>query len=331
MIMDKHSFMKYTAEYNAKNTAKYIALLLAVALTLLSALACAKNGAEDGDQIDLADPSGAEGIVTAAQLVKALEGGAETLTLNASIDLEKEMLTFDRENATLTIIGNGSTISGNGDCIIRLGEGCTLKLEDVTLNAGAYAVGCLGDATLSGSATIRAVAHAIYAEGHVTVGAESRLYVASNVGSGVKAEGLVLEEDARVLAEGALGGVNATKDDIVLNRGSVLNSTTDENYNALKCEGTLVLYDGSKLIVTNNGEYHGAEISEIYVEGVVSIEAKGGKKGVGLFLFALREHINAVGFCEPELRFEVGGGSISFFESAAGFPTPTPEPTETPS
>lgn len=301
------------------------ALALSVALVLALACGCGARDPE-GDQIDLSDPS-AEGIVTAAQLLKALEEGADKLTLSASIDLGEDMLRLDRPGSSLTIEGGGFTISGNGDCIIRLEKGCSLTLTDVSLNAGSNAVGCLGDASISGDAAIRAVAHAINAQGHVTVGEGSNFTVSSNVGCGVNAEGLRLERDARVLAEGALGGVNVTQDDIVLDAGSVLDSSTDENYNALKCEGTLVMLDGSKLVVRNNGDYHGAEISEIAVTGTVAIEATGGSKGVGLFLFALDENISVVGFCTPELRFEVGDGSMGFYGSPSEFPTPTPDET----
>lgn len=302
-------------------------LIACLAAALALAVCACGAGGPDGDQIDLSNPSDGEGIVTAAQLLQALEEGADTLTLSASVDLDKDMLKLDQPGSSLTIVGNGFTISGNGDCIIRLGEGCTLTLDDVTLNAGSYAIGCLGDATIAGSATIRAVAHAVNATGHVIIGEESRMFISSNVGSGVNAEGLELLEGARVLAEGGLGGVNVTRDDVVLNADSVLDSNTDANYNALKCEGTLVMLDGSKLIVRNNGEYHGAEISEISVSGTVTIEAQGGSKGVGLFLFALDDDISVVGFCNPELRFEVGNGSLGFYESASDFPTPTPEQT----
>lgn len=298
---------------------------LAAALALALTCGCGKK-VPDEDHIDLSDPS-AEGIVTAAQLLEALEEGADELALNASIDLGEDMLRLDRPGASLRIAGNGFTISGNADCIIRLAEGCSLVLEDVSLNAGSNAIGCLGDASISGSADIRAVAHAISAQGHVTVGEGSSLTVSSNVGSGVNAEGLLIEKNAFVRAEGALGGVAVTRDDIVLDAGSVLDASTDENYNALKCEGTLVMLDGSKLIVKNNGDYHGAEISEISVAGIVTIEATGGSKGVGLFLFALDESINVVGTCYPELRFEVGDGSLGFYGSPSEFPVPTPEAT----
>ena len=140
------------------------AAALALVLALAPAFACACDAREpDGDQIDLSDPS-AEGIVTAAQLLRALEEGAQELTLSASIDLGADMLRLDRPGSRLAIAGNGFTISGNGDCLIRLANGCSLTLEDVSLNAGSNAIGCLGDASISGNADIRAVAHAINAQ-----------------------------------------------------------------------------------------------------------------------------------------------------------------------
>lgn len=315
---------------NNRKVSRAASCILALLMVFVLS-ACKADEQENKDQIDLSDPSGSEGISTAAQLIRIIdEGSTDTLILNASIDLGDEMLKLDTENADLTIDGNGFTISGNGDCIIRLEKGCSLDLENVTLNAGSNAIGCLGDARISGSATIRAVANAIYAEGHVTIGEESSFRVTSNVGSGINATGLELEKNASLLAEGELGGVNITKDDLVLNAGAVLNSSTDDNYNALKCEGTLVMLDGSKLIVKNNGEYHGAEISDIDVEGVVTIIAQGGDKGVGMFLFRVDDEISVIGECTPELRFEAGNGSITFYKNESEFPTPTPEIEETP-
>ncbi len=306
------------------------AAVLGILLSMLALLAaCRAQEPEDGDQIDLSDPSGTQGITTAAQLLQVVaEGKTDTITLAASIDLGEEMLRMDAENASLTIIGNGFTVSGNGDCVIRLAKGCSLTLEDVTLNGGASAIGCLGNAGITGEATIKAIANSVHAMGKVTFGEGSRFFITSNVGSGVNAQGLELLNDARVRAEGALGGIAVLRDDVVLNAGSVLDANTKENYNALKCEGTLVMRDGAKLIANNEGEYHGAEVFQIAIEGTVTIEARGGSKGVGLFLFALEQTDNVIGFCEPELRFEVGEGSLAFYESAAEFPVP--EETATP-
>ncbi len=311
-----------------KRAGRVAAALLMSFILLLAACGAPEP---DGDQIDFSDPSGEQGITTAAQFRRLLEeGNADTVSLNASIDLGEDMLRLDAEGTSLTIYGNGFTISGNGDCVIRLANGCKLTLKNITLNGGANAVGCLGDATLAGEATVKAVANALYAMGNVSIGEESRFYFSSNVGSGVKAGGLTLGKGARVFAQGALGGVAVTRSDLVLNENSVLDANTAKNYNALKCEGTLVMREGAKLIANNGGEYHGAEISALSIEGTVNIEARGGAKGVGLFLFSLEEDYAVVGFCEPAPRFEVGRGSLLFYASAAEIPTPAPDPEETP-
>ena len=91
--------------------------------------------------------------------------------------------------------------------------------------------------------------------------------------------------------------------------------------------------EGSALIVENRGEYHGAEITALAVNGAVTIEAKGGKNSSGLFLFEQLQNIAVIGSCEPKARFESGKGSITFVESAADLPTPealNPQPTTTP-
>lgn len=292
----------------------------------LGLCACADN-APGNDGIDLLNPEDGEGIVTAAQLVRAVEEGAETITLAASIDLEDQFLKVDVPGSSLSIDGKGFSITGNGDCVIRLEDGCSLTLTDVTITAGSTAIGCLGSASVGGKATINSVAHAINAQNMLSIAENSRFYIKSNVGSGIYAEGLELLEGARVLADGRLGGVDVTKDDITLYGGAVLDANTDDNYYALKCAGTLVMYDGAAIRVTNKGDYHGAEISDIFIDGTVSIEAKGGPKGVGLFMFELNDDYCVVGSCEPEMRFETGDGSLGFYESADAFPTPEPSPT----
>ena len=57
--------------------------------------------------------------------------------------------------------------------------------------------------------------------------------------------------------------------------------------------------NGATLHVTNNGEYHGAEIHDLSVEGVAALEAVGGGKGVGVFLFEQEEDVYFVGSCTP--------------------------------
>ena len=53
------------------------------------------------------------------------------------------MLKLTAQRGSITIDGNGYTLSGTGDCIIRLDEGCKLTLNDITLHSGSTAIGCL--------------------------------------------------------------------------------------------------------------------------------------------------------------------------------------------
>lgn len=144
----------------------------------------------------------------------------------------------------------------------------------------------------------------------------------------MKAKGLSLLQGSEIVANGALGAISIAGDDLLLDEATTLIATTDENYNALKCEGTLVMRNGATLHVTNNGEYHGAEIHDLSVEGVAALEAVGGGKGVGVFLFEQEEDVYFVGSCTPELRFEVGNGSVTFVADASEIPEPENENEE---
>lgn len=299
---------------------KRIRLMACAALWGLLAAGC--GGGMEESRVDLADPIGGSSIVTAADLMAFLERGeSDTATLSADISLENEMLRVTKERDGLTIDGNGFTLSGAGDCVIRLDEGCAVVLNDITIHGGADAIGCLGDASLGGSgARLIGVGNAVRAQGGVTVLPQSAIVAEANIGAGVVANGLVLGEGARLTAEGPMGGVSVSSGDIQVCGGAQLAAYTEENYNALKCGGTLTLEDGAKLVAENRGQYHGAEITDLAVEGAVTIEAKGGETSSGLFLFEQLEDITVIGSCSPKPRFESGKGSITFVESAAGLP-----------
>ncbi len=301
-----------------------------IILCLLFAVAGCSGGATDGEEhVDLSDPLNGESIVTAADLIAFIQNGkSNTATLAASINVADEFLDITPERGPLTIIGNGNTITGNGDCVIRLGDGCELTLEDVTIVGGSGAIGCLGSATLGGQANVNAVSHAIDCKESLTFASDSRFYIKSNMGSAIHAQALILEEDARVLTTGGASAVDVFQDDVTLMENTTLEAVTQTNYNAMKCAGSLVMRDGSKLIVSNSGDYHGAEVNELEIEGLVTIEATGGSKGVGLFLFDLEQTYYLLGFCEPAARNEVGNGALNFVSDASQIPTPEPTPDE---
>lgn len=307
--------------------------IVPLALCLLLITGC--DGEEEEARVELADPIGGSSIVTAADLLAFLERGeSNTATLSADISLEQEMLRITKERDGLVINGNGFTLSGAGDCVIRLEDGCSVTLNDVVLHSGADAIGCLGDATIGGAGlSIVGLGNGIRAAGTVTVLPNSDIQATATNGTGLIATGLVLEEGASVTGQGPLGGTDIAGS-ILLKEGASLGAFTQENYNALKCDATLTMQDGASLKVENSGQYHGAEIGALAVSGMVTIEAAGGENCSGLFLFEQLEAITVLGHCSPAPRFESGKGSITFVEDPADFsdeeePAQTPAPEET--
>ncbi len=278
------------------------------------------------EMVEISDFLSGGGIYTTAELISFFESGlSDTATLGASIDLGSEILRLEADRGPITIEGNGYGITGNGDCVIRMGDGCTLRLVDVGITGGRNGIGCLGDAAIGGNATINSVAHCMTATGDIVIEENSKFVMASNVGCGLKAKGLTLLSGSSMESAGTLGGLNITEDDLILGENAALSAITEENYNALKCEGTLVMSEGASLAVTNNGEYHGAELNELSVAGVATLNAVGGSKGVGVFLFEQEDDIYLIGSCTPELRFEVGDGSVTFVADASEIPEPGTE------
>lgn len=303
-------------------------------LCLLLATGCA--GEEEEARVELADPIGGSSIVTGADLLAFLERGeSNTATLSADISLEQEMLCITKARDGLVINGNGFTLSGAGDCVIRLEDGCSVTLNDLVIHSGADAIGCLGNASIGGSnLSVTGLGNGIRAAGTVTILPGSDIQATATNGTGLIAAGLIVGEGASITGEGPLGGADIASS-ILLKEGAFLGSFTQENYNALKCDGTLTMLDGATLQVENSGQYHGAEIRDLSVSGMVTIEAAGGENSSGLFLFEQLDTITVLGHCSPAPRFESGKGSITFVEDPADFPsedeltqTPAPEETE---
>ncbi|MDR0840217.1 MAG: hypothetical protein LBN26_02365 [Christensenellaceae bacterium] len=288
-------------------------LTLALALCLLCA--CTGRGEQGrAGLVDLADPIGGSSIVTAEDLLTFFaRGEGDVAVLAADISLENAMLCVTQARNNITIEGNGFTLSGAGDCVLRLEDGCSVTLNNLTLHGGADAIGFLGDAKLGGrGATILGGGNGIRGTKEIVILTGSDIAVTANKGIGVQAGSITLQSGAALSAQGPLGGISAEEDDISLEAGSRLSAYTDMNYNALRCAGTLIMKEGSACTVENKGEYHGAELGALSVEGTVTIQAKGGAKGAGLFLFEQLEDITVLGACTPKPRFESGKGSIAF-------------------
>ncbi len=308
---------------------KRIACALFALIILIFAAGC--GGETDEPHINIGDMENGAGITSASDLADFFESGGEVAVLARSIDMEDIMLTLSAERGHVTIQGNGNTISGNADCIIRLDDGAKLTLDNVNINGGAEGIGGLGNAELSGQGAINAVSHALDFAGGVEIGNGSKFYIKSNRGSAIKARSIILDENCAVYAYGGgdTSAINSFEEDIILHEGAQLEAVTETNYNALKCTGTFIMRDGSTFIVTNQGEYHGAELNDVEIYGTVTIQATGGDKGVGLFAFSAADDYYAVGYCTPEMVIETGNGSITFVESGNEIPEPTAEPAET--
>lgn len=307
---------------------KLFVLTLALAAVLpLAACGARRDG---GNKIDISDALGGSAIVSANDLTAFVERGeGGTAVLQSNIDLERGMLKFTKARGAITIEGNGFTITGSGDCVLRLEDGVSLTLNDLIVVGGYDGIGALGDCVVSGrNTTVKAVASAVNCIGFLTFGKNCDILLSGQEGRGAVARGVTFDESAAVHALGGMGGVVSGDGDIALMRNSALVAETEKNYSALQCARTLVLNDGAKLTARNNGLYHGAETDTIFVEGAVSVEATGGEKGTGFFVYTLNDDLYFLGSCTPEARFENGNGSIAFVKSADELPTP--EPTETP-
>ena len=299
-------------------------IILFLLLSVLLLAGC--SGEEENDKVELADPIGGSSILTAADLLAFVERGeSDTANLSADISLENEMLCITEARDGLTINGNGFTLSSAGDCVIRLDDGCSVTLNDMVIHGGSDAIGCLGDGAIGGSGLrIIGIGNGVRANGAVTILPDSSISVTGTAGSGLVSHALLFSENAELTLEGPLGGADISGD-ILLAQGAKLSAYTEENYNALKCDGTLAMQDGASLTVENRGSYHGAELTDLVVEGTVYIDAKGGENSSGLFLFEQLEDIYVVGSCSPEPRFESGRGSITFVDSPADIPAPEEE------
>ncbi len=297
---------------------KYRFLALVIILSALVLCACAPEQVQE-EHLLINEPLAGNNIYTAEELLLFIEKGeSNKATLAASISLDDEMIKLTATRGALTIEGNGYTLSGTGDCVVRLETGCALTLNNIEIIGGYDAIGCLGDARIAAKDTkISSVTHSINAAGIITIAKDSDMVLSSNVGSGLNATGLILETGAKLESTGDMSAVIIKEGNIELKENSLLKAVTKSDYNALKCDNTVYLKNGAELNVNNLGKYHGAEIGYISTEGVVTINANGGSQGVGLFLFSLNSEIYVLGQCSPELRYEVGKGKMVFMQSAA--------------
>lgn len=312
---------------------KYIMTAALVLSVLILATGCG-NGLHN-QNIDISDPESSGLVATANDLAAFFNtSSSDTATLVADINLETDMLLLTKERSKIVINGNGHTIYGDAECVIRMDAGCTLILNDVTISGGTDAIGMLGSGNIGGkNANIHAVATGINAIGSVCIERNSKIEVNTTVGYGIYAAGLELDEYAELtvknesLSEEINGpnAITALSAPIIMGENSRLTASSNE-YNVIKCKNSFIMHDSSYLSVINTGEYHGAEIGTLEISGAVTIQAYGGEKGVGIFLVDLYDEIYVLGECSPAPRHENGRGSLNFVDQ---LPEPTVEPSPT--
>ena len=252
--------------------------------------------------------------VSIAEELKAFfEGAAKKAILKNSIEINSDMLCVSKARGTIEIDGAGFVLTGSGDCVIRLESETSILLNNITIVGGMDTIGCMADSCVSGkNLVLKAQMSAIRSNGKLVIGKESDITAESSLGYGIMADTLEIEDNASVKVSAEKNAVNILKKRLVLAEGSLLDAVTKNDYSAVKCTGTLVMNDGSAFIVKNKSEYHGAQIDYIEINGDVTIKARGGDKGAGLFIFGLEDDYTVNGYCKSDLRKENGQGSIEF-------------------
>lgn len=192
---------------------------------LLAVLFASCTPADDnGGKIDISDAVTGESIATAKDLIEFAENGASsTANIIADIELGSEMLKILSSRRQLVIEGNGHTITGDGDCLIRLDDGCALSMRNVSLVAGSDGLGFVGDGEIfADNVSIDVVAHGINAVGNIKIDSNTSMVVYASSGYGITAQGLDIGSDSMVAFEAQLGAVNITAEEMTLGERSTL-------------------------------------------------------------------------------------------------------------
>lgn len=283
-------------------------------LLLLSLTSC--KSSKDSELLEL-EERGIALVGTAEELINffKLEEGATRAQLTADIDLSGEMLKQSNSRGELTIMGEGFTISGQGSCVLRLEDECSIKLWDVNITGGQIGIGLLGGGVINASnCTINAKSHAIQAVKKLTISGGSGLTITSGGGMGILCDGFVAQNGALINISGDAAALQSQSGNIVLEHNAVIECTSTGD-NTVKTDGDLELYGLSKLVSVNKGEHNAAKIGTLKVyESGASLELTGGTNGISLFIVEQHEDIEVKGFATKEIRVEVGTGSINFIK-----------------
>lgn len=297
-----------------KSAVTVLVCTVAVLLSAFIFVSCKNNGDLEPDGAEQVDADGAVLISTSEELKAFFESGThEKAKLTASVDIGDEMLTLTQQRKSITIDGASNTLTGAADCVIRLENNTTLTLNNINVIGAKDVIGCMQDAAIAGvEMTLRANMSAVRSDGVLAILDNSSINAESNMGYGIIADSVEIGNASKITVTAENNAVNILRKQLVLSENAVLDATTRSDYSAVKCTGTLVLNNGAIFTVKNEGEYHGAQADFIEINGDVTINANGGKRGAGIFLFQLEEDYTVKGHCKNALRKENGHGSIEF-------------------
>jgi len=238
----------------------------------------------------------------------------QTGRLTASISMNHDMLHVSGDTA-LCLDGNGFTLSGDGACVIRLGNNSKLQLNNINIHGDQYGIGLLGNASISASETlIQGDTIALDAIGSVQITSGSNLECSSYAGTALRCASLTVDQDAKLICSGMERAIDTSLGDLLLKEDAAIEATA-EGYEVVKVGGSLTMEDNSLLNVENLGEYHGAEVGFLHTSGTPTIHALGGEHGVGVFFRMLTQDTELNGFCEPKARAEYGEGELIFLDN----------------
>ena len=286
---------------------KRLAVLCFICAALL--VGCA---ADSGRQEDTLAANQTEYISTARELEDFFDSGPASAQLAADIDMGDTMLKVIAARGKVELVGGGYTLSGNAPCVIRLDDGCAIKLTDINIKAGQTGLGLLGSGSITGTGcAISAQVNAVQAAGAVTVVAGSALALRAEEGSGLICIGLELGQDSRLTVQAAAYAINTGRGDFVLQAESQANCVANGD-NVVKADGTLMLGEKTVLQATNTGDHNAVKAGTLQAAPDAALEAEGGANGVGLFVVEQYEGVALKGFCRPEVRVEAGKGVIAF-------------------
>lgn len=288
---------------------KWVSIILCIVLLTGAAAGCA-NAAQEPQQ-GLEAELGTL-ISTAEDLQRFLSGTTDTATLTDDISMGEEMLRLENGRGNITIHGGGHIIAGTNACVLRMDNGTKATLNDVHIVGTLGGIGILGGAEIAGTnLSITASSNGIEATGIVTISAGSSIAVESKAGSALVCVGAKIMDSASFSATGLQAGVNTARGDLQICKNAVV-TVKGADYNALKTDGSLILEAECLLSATNTDTHNGAKVGSLIADETATIQASGGDFGIGLFIVEQTEDVVLRGYCNPDVRYEMGQGRVSF-------------------